>query len=67
MSKVVFLMETLLVLARMEVVRRHLGFDECFTVDPLGRSGGLALMWKYDINLNIHNYYLRHIGGCITC
>lgn len=59
-------METLLVYARMETVRRHLGFDGSFTIDLVGRSGGMALLWKYDIDLVIYNYSLRHISGWIT-
>ena len=30
----------------MEKLKLDLGYDELVTVDPIGRSGGLALMWK---------------------
>ena len=40
----VFLMETKLRSVRMESIKAILGFDCVFTVDCVGRSGGLALL-----------------------
>jgi hypothetical protein len=42
----VFLMETKLRQNKMEVIKLKAGFDNVFTVDCVGRSGGLALLWK---------------------
>jgi hypothetical protein len=42
----VFLMETLNTKKTMESIRCHLGFEGLFVVNPVGRSGGLALLWK---------------------
>lgn len=30
----------------MDDLKLKLGYDKMLTVDPIGRSGGLALMWK---------------------
>jgi hypothetical protein len=36
-----------------------------FMVDSVGRSGGLVLLWKEDVNLNIQNYSRRHINALV--
>lgn len=43
--------ETLLISNKLEVVLRKLGFENYFCVDMMGRSGGLTLLWKSEINL----------------
>ncbi|KAF7838884.1 reverse transcriptase [Senna tora] len=52
---VVFLMETRCRSVKMENIRRRkiLHFDQDFYVDPVGKSGGLAIWWKEEIGLNI--------------
>ena len=40
-----FLMEIKNQQQKMEATRVKLGFDGLFVVDPVGRSGGLALLW----------------------
>ncbi|OMO67823.1 reverse transcriptase [Corchorus capsularis] len=35
----------------MEWLRAKIGFNNCFTVDSVGRSGGLALLWCSEIQL----------------
>ena len=44
----------------MEVVRIKLGFAKAFVVDSVGRSGGLALIWKDEGEVEIQNYSRRH-------
>uniref|UniRef100_A0A2N9IBI9 Reverse transcriptase domain-containing protein n=1 Tax=Fagus sylvatica TaxID=28930 RepID=A0A2N9IBI9_FAGSY len=61
--EVLFLMETKLDAGRMEVIRVKLGFDNTFTVPSLGRSGGLALLWKADAEVVIQNYSQHHIDA----
>jgi len=39
--------------------------DSIFTVDCKGRSGGLNLLWKSDIGVEIQNYNRRHINAVI--
>lgn len=43
-----------------------LGFDGVFVVEPVGKSGGLALLWKEDIKLEIQNYTRRHINAVVN-
>jgi hypothetical protein len=41
---------------RMESIKVKLGFSGLFVVEPLGRSGGLALLWQDVQNMEIQNY-----------
>jgi hypothetical protein len=38
------------------MVRVKLGFVGAFTIDLVGRSGGLALIWKEDKEVEIQNF-----------
>jgi hypothetical protein len=57
-----FLMETRIQQNRMQVVRNKLGFAGMLVVDPIGTSGGLALIWKEATEVEIQNFSLRHIS-----
>lgn len=59
-------METLLTMSKLEVVKRRLGFEGCFGVDPVGRSGGIPNSWKGDILFEVYNFSQRHISGWIV-
>jgi exonuclease III len=48
-----FLMETKSRQRTMEGLRVKLGFAGFFIVDPVGRSGGLALLWSDENELRI--------------
>jgi exonuclease III len=61
----VFLMETKLQAKRLEYIRVRMGFDSAFVVDSVGRSGGLVLLWKGDIFVEIQNYSRRHINAIV--
>ncbi|GLT35041.1 hypothetical protein SLA2020_095260 [Shorea laevis] len=68
---IVFLCETLLDKSGMERIRRRLGFRHCFTVERVGRSGGLAMLWHNATELSLLSYSKNHIdmaieglGGC---
>jgi exonuclease III len=61
----VFLMETKLKQRKMEKIRCLLGFQNLFAVDSIGRSGGLALLWKEEAGLEIQNYSCRHIQAAV--
>jgi hypothetical protein len=54
--KMVFLMETKMSNKRVDFLKRKLGFENLFEVDSVGRSGGLVLLWKNDIQVDIQNY-----------
>lgn len=59
-------METLSSKQHLDRVRQRLGFDNFFVVDPVGRSGGLVLLWKVNVNLEIYNYSRRHINVVVN-
>jgi hypothetical protein len=40
-----------------------LGFDNYFVVNCKGRSGGLILLWKNNIQVSIQNYSCRHVNA----
>jgi hypothetical protein len=64
-ARILFLMETKCSKVRIEMVRVKLGFTGAFTVDPVGRSGGLALLWKEEQEVEIQNFSRRHINAII--
>lgn len=39
-----------------------LRFEGCFTVNAMGRKGGLALLWRKQLHVRIINYYQWHIS-----
>ncbi|XP_035546735.1 uncharacterized protein LOC118348703 [Juglans regia] len=49
----------------MEAVRRLLQMDGCFTVDCMGLSGGIALLWRDEWCVNIINYTKWHVSALI--
>jgi exonuclease III len=54
--EIVFLMETRCRNTKLESIRVKPGFEGLFVVDPRGKSGGLALLWKEQNMLEIQNY-----------
>jgi hypothetical protein len=60
-----FLMETRATNKKLQAIRRSLGFEGMFSVDPVGFSGGIALFWKNNGEVSIQNYSLRHINASI--
>lgn len=63
---VLFLMETKLDKKKMEGIRVKLGFQSVVVVPNRGRSGGLTLLWKGDVQLKIRNFMTNHIDTHIT-
>jgi hypothetical protein len=61
----VFLIETLSKHKYMEKIRCKLGFEGLFVVNPVGRSGSLALLWKGNFFLEIFNYSRHRINAII--
>ena len=58
---VVFLMETKAKIRRMERIRNKLGFANHLCVPCMGRSGGLALLWTREVDIEIKSYSKNHI------
>lgn len=57
----VFLMETKLNKGKMDAFRRRLKFDNCFTVESVGLSGGTTLLWQIEVDLCIQSFSKWHI------
>lgn len=58
---VVFLIETKLPGSNMAAVRRKCGLVNGIDVDSDGRSGGLSLGWRSELNVTLRSYLRRHI------
>ena len=64
--RLVFLLEIKSKSRRMEKIKFKLGFTNGLYVQSRGRSGGLALLWSSDTNLEIKSYSNHHIDAIIT-
>ncbi|XP_040986473.1 uncharacterized protein LOC121234570 [Juglans microcarpa x Juglans regia] len=63
--KIMFLIETMIVTKRVEGIRRKVGFEQCFVVDPVGNGGGLSLLWKDEVEVEIVNYSRWHVNAWV--
>ncbi|OMO50714.1 Endonuclease/exonuclease/phosphatase [Corchorus capsularis] len=61
----IFLSETKRKKNEMDWIRYRLGYDNCFTVECVGRAGDLALLWSNDISIHILSYSNSHIDAAI--
>lgn len=53
-------METKLKVSRIEKMKDQLRFEGYFSIDAIGRSGGLALLWKEEVLVSVVNFSQRH-------
>jgi hypothetical protein len=49
----------------MEGIRVKLGYNGMFVVELVGRSGGLALLWRETQELEIQNFTRCHINAIV--
>ena len=63
--QMMFLCETKLESKQMVERGKKLHFDNCFTVDRWGLGGGLALLWKGEIDVDIKSYSKHHIDAVV--
>lgn len=63
---IVFLMETKLKTKCRENIKFQLGFSNGLIVPSQGQSGGLALFWSRETNLEIVSFSKHHIDATIT-
>ena len=59
--KFLFLCETICKAEKIEKLRLAIGFEGPFAVDPLGKSGGLALLWRYEEEVRLLGFSQSHI------
>ncbi|XP_050252314.1 uncharacterized protein LOC126698852 [Quercus robur] len=62
----VFLSETKLRMRSMERKKRSIGFTNGLVIPSHGRSGGLALLWRKEINVDVQSFSDRHIDAIVT-
>ena len=58
-----FLLEIKLYSTKMERIRVGCKMTGCFVVNPRGRVGGLALLWKEGVDVSISSYTTNHIDA----
>ncbi|KAH7864841.1 hypothetical protein Vadar_034499 [Vaccinium darrowii] len=63
---IVFLMESKNNKVKMETIRRTLGFDSSNYVDPEGLSGGLALWWNKDVEIEVELVSKNFVHAIVT-
>lgn len=59
--KFIFLIETISFANKIEELRVRFSYEQCFSVDRMGRSGGLVVMFKSRVNCQIASYSQNHI------
>ena len=64
--EVVFLSETKIRVAGMKRIKMKLGFVNGLYVQSQRKSGGLALFWRKDVNLEIKSYSRHHIDAVVA-
>lgn len=57
----IFLCETIGRKDKMEWLRRKIGYDGVFAVEPQGRSEGITLLWKEMNQTKLLGYSTNHI------
>ena len=63
--KIVFLMETKSKIKWMEKIKNRIDFGNGLIVPNKGRSGGVALLWTREVNLDISSYSGNHIDAIV--
>ncbi|XP_074378321.1 uncharacterized protein LOC141719854 [Apium graveolens] len=53
--------ETISFANKIEELRVKYGFSQCFSVDRVGRSGGLAIFWKHNVACEVVGYSQNHV------
>lgn len=66
--QVLFLMETKAKKKKVEYVNRKLKFNNVFTIDAVGKLGGIALFWNNDVCIRVEktSFNFIHISCSIV-
>lgn len=62
-----FLCETKSSYSKMENLCSKLGFEDFLAVEPQGRSGGIALFWKFAGSVTLLSLSKSHIDVSLSC
>ena len=62
---VLFLMETKQTVEEMRWIQGELHYDSMLAIPCLERRGGLAMLWKNEVDLHIQTYTQNHIDALI--
>lgn len=58
----VFFIETKCTNRKIESIRRALHYDYCFSVDSIGKSGGITMLWNQSTTIQVISYARWHIS-----
>lgn len=58
---VLFLSETISIANKIENLRVQLKFSQCFSVDRMGNSSGLAVFWKDHVRCQVTGFSRNHV------
>ena len=61
----IFLMETKLVISEMDGIKDGLNRSQWLVVLRKGRSGGLALLWKKELKVDVQSFSDSHIDAIV--
>lgn len=62
LSDLQFLMETKAQESAIEMIRRKLKFEHMLSVNPIGRSGGLAIFWTTTCRIQMTLTTKKYVG-----
>ena len=62
----VFLMETKLEVSEMDEIKRKIERQQCLVVPNVQHGGGLALLWKNSMKVDVLTYSPKHIDAIVT-
>lgn len=57
----IFLLEVKIARSRVERIKEQLGFQSLFYVNNVNNGGGLALLWKETVEVNLLSYSRFHV------
>lgn len=60
------LSETKLTSKEWDTLRVELDYQNCCSVNCIGRSGGLVILWKSDVNVVLNSYNRFHIDATVN-